>query len=155
MSTHEAERAVLGCVLADPGVMADLVDLGAHHFHLEQLGRLWSVMQSIRGPVTLATVIDEATRHGIEVSTVLECNAPAAAGVVGYRDIVIEGWREREYQRTLEFAVKRIGGKYRVGQLSWELIRSVQAIASSAGEMSQSFEAVSYTHLTLPTNREV
>jgi replicative DNA helicase len=142
MSTHEAERAVIGCVLADPGVMADLVDLGAHHFHLEHLGRLWSVVQSIRGPVTLATVIDEATRNGIEVSTVLECHAPAAAGVAGYRDIVIEGWRERQYRRALESALARVGGRHRVASLSWELIRAVQGIAASAGEMSQSFEDV-------------
>lgn len=141
MNTMDAERSVIGAVLQDPARLAELHDLQPRHFHGDQLGKLWGILQTMRGGIDLVTVTERAIAEGLPVHVVLECNAPASANARHYAGIVREHCAAREARQVLSDAMEKIGKRP-----TWEVFADLeikaQRITSEAGASSDSYADV-------------
>ena len=64
---HDAEEAVIGCVLINPLAIYDMLFLKPEHFYIHRLRWIWKAMQTLearRVPIDLLTVADDLERTG-------------------------------------------------------------------------------------------
>lgn len=138
MQSLEAERAVIGAVMQDPARLAELHDLQPRHFHSEDLGRLWGLIQGMRGAVDMVTVADVMIAAGLDVSVMLECKAPASVNAAHYAGIVRERCATRDAHKALEDA-KEMLGKRPAWQVFADLAIKADRITFDGGASSESY----------------
>jgi replicative DNA helicase len=111
----DAERAVLGGVLLDPGVLPDLGDLLPEHFYRDAHGRLWQLLRDAHRsgtPIDLLTVADrliasgEADAYGgVAYVTGLPDKVPVTENLSHYARII----RDKAVRRQLVQLVQVAG----------------------------------------------
>ena len=146
MRSIDAERALIGAVIADPARLLECSDVSRMHFHSEDLGDVWALLTTMTGRIDLVTLTEAAVSAGIPVALVLACKCPAAAAAGSYASIVMESWRRREVAREVEKFTEKIGGVHPVGHLVWDLTRKLDAIVGQGGSGASGYASIAEEH---------
>ena len=140
---HDAEEAVIGCVLINPLAIYDMLFLKPEHFYIHRLRWIWKAMQTLearRVPIDLLTVADDLERTG----QLAEIGGPAF--LTSLINQVPTSLNAEAYGRVVKAdAIRRdmIDAANRIAQLAYDANMEIEQAVGEAVSATAALEVLS------------